>query len=132
MKKLSNIGLLLVDKHMEVEARPLEKALYNFYIKKDKPDEIAKALKKYQNEDGGFGHGLEPDFWTPDSSAMATTIGLKYLKIVEYLPKAKEMIKKAIEYLENSYNYERKGWYSVPMSVNDYPHAPWWTFDEEK
>ncbi len=132
MKKLTTTGLLLIDKHMEIEARPLENALYRYYFKKGEPQDIAKELEIFQNSDGGFGHGLEPDFWTPDSSAMATSIGLKYLKLVEHLPEGKDMIRKAITYLENTYNSDRKGWFSVPQSVNDYPHAPWWTFDEGK
>lgn len=132
MKKLSKTGLLLVDKHMEIEARPLENALYNYYFKKGDSEEIVKALSEFQNDDGGFGHGLEPDFWTPESSAMATSIGLKYLKIAQHSTKGKELIKRAIAYLEDTYNEERKGWYSVPKSVNNYPHAPWWTYDEVK
>lgn len=132
MKRLSSTSVLLIDKHMEVEARPLERALYNYYFKKGDINSIVKELMIYQNSDGGFAHGLEPDFWTPESSALATSIGLKYLKIVEHLPKGKEMIKKAIAFLEKTYNEERKGWYSVPKSVNFYPHAPWWTYDENK
>ena len=38
------------------------------------------------------------------------------------------MIARAIEYLETTFDSNRKGWYSVPSNVNNYPHAPWWEF----
>ena len=61
---------------------------------------------------------------------MATSIGLKYLQLAEKEPEGIEMIRKAVAYLEDSYDEERKGWFSVTKEVNEYAHAPWWTFDE--
>jgi len=132
MKKLSKTGQLLVDSHMKKNARELERALYDYYFHHEDVSCIIEPLKFYQNEDGGFGKGIEPDFWLRDSSPMATSIGLKYLRLVDHLVEGKEMIKRAVNYLENSYDEERKGWLCVPESVNDYPHAPWWTFDKDK
>jgi len=41
------------------------------------------------------------------------------------------MIKSAIGYYESAFNETRNGWFAVTKDVNDYPHAPWWHYDEE-
>jgi len=33
---------------------------------------VFDVLSQYQNPDGGFGHGLEADFWNPFSSPVQT------------------------------------------------------------
>lgn len=114
-------------------ARPLEYQLYRYLIDKDKEagPKALDALLEFQNEDGGFGQGLEQDFRMPQSSPMATSVGLRYLVYLEDINGANEAIQKAIHYLEQTYDQSRKGWYIVSEKVNDYPHAPWWHADEE-
>lgn len=91
---------------------------------------VYAALQKYQNSDGGFGHGLEPDFLLPDSSPMATTIALQTLADLD-APADHSLIVDALAYLTNSYDEKLDAWPSTPSSVNDYPHAPWWSYDPE-
>ncbi|MFT5872458.1 MAG: hypothetical protein ACI8WT_001389 [Clostridium sp.] len=86
------------------------------------------SLEKFQNSDGGFGKGIEPDFKLIHSSPMATSIGLRYLSKLDNSDKAQNMIAKAVEYLESTFDTNRNGWYSVSSNVNSYPHAPWWEF----
>jgi hypothetical protein len=93
---------------------------------------VLTELSRFQNEDGGFGHGLEPDFFLPDSSAMATSIGLRILHELETSETKNLMIEKAIGYLWNTYDEERPGWWAVPKRVNEYPHAPWWQWNLEE
>ncbi|GMQ61836.1 prenyltransferase/squalene oxidase repeat-containing protein [Vallitalea maricola] len=119
-------------KYILEKGRPLEQHLFiNYFVKPCELD-IINDLKKYQNTDGGFGNGIESDFTLPYSSPMATSIGLRYLSRYDNQNEAILMIKKAIAYLENTYVPERKGWFAVPREVNDFPHAPWWNYDEEK
>lgn len=122
--------MLRVEKHLLSCSRDLEKEIYKFLFKDGKALDIVQELKMYQNDDGGFGHGLEPDFWMKESSAMATSIGLSHLTLIDHDSDAKEMIKKAIAYLEATFDGDRFGWFAVSEKVNDYPHAPWWTFDK--
>jgi len=110
----------------------LERAIYNIRFHNEALESLLKPLSHYQNEDGGFGNGIEPDFWMKESSPMATSIGLKYLKLVEKTHEGQQMIQKAIAYLETVYSEKRKGWFCVDKRVNDYPHAPWWTYNIEK
>lgn len=112
-------------------ARLLESAIFQHYFFDGTENEIVNELKKYQNEDGGFGHGIESDFRLPHSSPMATSIGIRLLSEIDLLEEAKEMIAAAIGYLETSFNSDRNGWFAVPKEVNDFPHAPWWHYNED-
>jgi hypothetical protein len=88
-------------------------------------DAVLNALAAYQNEDGGFGHALEPDMRTPRSSALATGIGLRVLVELD-VPAGHAMVRKAVEYCLSTFDPETKVWRVVPLDTNDYPHAPWW------
>lgn len=126
MRKLSEELFFEIKDYMSKEARPLEKSIFNYYFNDSNGDDILDMLEEFQNIDGGFGGGIEPDFKLPQSSPMATSIGLRYLNLIDDNDRAQKMIMRAIEYLESTFDSERYGWYSVPSSVNDYPHASWW------
>lgn len=131
MKKLSKTLFNKVDNYMNSEARPLERAIFNYYFKDSSDDDILTSLEAFQNLDGGFGKGLEPDFKLMQSSPMATSIGLRHLSKIDKSARAQKMISKAIKYLETSFDCARNGWYSIPSNDNNYPHAPWWEFRED-
>ena len=128
MKKLSKNLFKQLSKYMNTDARPLEKSIFNYYFNNSKSDDILASLKEYQNSDGGFGKGIEPDFKLIQSSPIATSIGLRYLSKLDYSQEAQDMIAKAVKYLEATFDSNRNGWFSVPSNVNNYPHAPWWEF----
>ncbi len=110
-------------------ARDLEKAQFSFLFEQQSELPIIQALRTFQNHDGGFGHGLEPDFHLPDSTPMATSIGLRILAGLPQSPERDELILPALKFLKGSFYLDRKGWYAVTPRVNAYPHAPWWEFD---
>lgn len=62
---------------------------------------------------------------------MGTSIGLRYLDVLSSNTRAQKMIGKAIKYLELTFESGRNGWYSVPATVNDYPHAPHWEYIDD-
>ncbi|MBX4262900.1 hypothetical protein KTC96_11350 [Clostridium estertheticum] len=128
MKKLSKTLFEQLNSYMNTDARPLEKSIFNYYFNDSSDDDILDSLEAFQNTDGGFGKGIEPDFKLIKSSPMATAIGLRYLSKLDNSDRAQNMIAKAIEYLETTFDSNRNGWYSVPSIVNNYPHAPWWEF----
>jgi hypothetical protein len=131
MRKPSKNLFSKIDIYMNSEARPLERAIFNYYFNDSSADDILDSLETFQNSDGGFGNGIEPDFKLMQSSPMATSIGLRHLSKVDKSDRAQKMIAKAIEYLETSFDCDRNGWYSVPSNDNNYPHAPWWEFRED-
>ena len=128
MKKLSKTLFEQLNNYMNTDARPLEKSIFNYYFNDSSGDDILDSLEAFQNTDGGFGKGIEPDFKLTKSSPMATAIGLRYLSKLDNNDRAQNMIAKAVEYLETTFDSNRNGWYSVPSIVNNYPHAPWWEF----
>lgn len=130
MKKLSLTALNQINNYMNNNARPLEQALFNYYFNNLKSDIVLNELEIFQNTDGGFGKGIEPDFKLMKSSSMATSIGLRHLSRMDDTNRAQKMIAKAISYLEDNFDYNRKGWFSVPKEVNSYPHAPWWEYKD--
>ncbi|MBN2539948.1 MAG: hypothetical protein JXB08_00325 [Bacilli bacterium] len=89
---------------------------------------IIQELKKYQNEDGGFGHGLEPDTMLPDSSIVCTDVAVEILEAIEEEPLKSEMIQEIVHYYESTYIPEKRGWELVPKEVDDFPHAVWWNY----
>ena len=131
MKKLSKALFSKIDSYMNSEARPLERTIFNYYFNASSADDILDSLEPFQNSDGGFGNGLEPDFKLMQSSPMATSIGLRHLCKIDNSDRAQSMIAAAIKYLETSFNYDRNGWYSLPSNDNNYPHAAWWDFRED-
>lgn len=128
MKKLSKTLFNELSTYMNIGARPLERAIFNYYFNDSSSDDILDSLEAFQNLDGGFGKGIEPDFKLLDSSPMATSIGLRHLSTIDKSDRAQKMIGKAINYLETTFDVDRNGWYSVNDNVNNYPHAPWWEF----
>ncbi|HKL75302.1 MAG TPA: hypothetical protein VJ881_04465 [Halanaerobiales bacterium] len=130
--KLSKSTYEKLAKYIKNEARELEKYLFNYYFENGNKEDIIEALKNYQNEDGGFGNSLEPDFRLPDSTPLATSIGLRYISEIEGHKKAEKMVKSAINFLEEEFREKRKGWFAVNKKVNEYPHTPWWHYDNEK
>lgn len=104
MLKLSNEIFVQVSFSIKEFSRDLEKYLYEYYFEEGTSENIVKELKRYQNEDGGFGNALESDFRLPDSSPMATSIGIRILSEIEEIKDTKDIIKSSIGYLESTFN----------------------------
>jgi len=114
---------------IETHGRPLEGALLAHRFREEPIDRVLEELSAYQNVDGGFGYALEPDLRTPESSALATGIGLRMLR--ELGCEAEHpMVADAIEYILRSHDPMTGVWRAVPEGANEFPHAPWW-HDEE-
>ncbi|WP_105617673.1 prenyltransferase/squalene oxidase repeat-containing protein [Vallitalea okinawensis] len=111
--------------------RELEQSLLAYHFDDGSIERVLEALKAYQNEDGGFGHGIESDFHLPLSTPMATTVAMQILIKLEQNNQVIEMVKNAIKYFEANYIPARKGWFALRKEVNDFPHAPWWHFNSE-
>ena len=116
--------------YIQDNARYLEKLLHQHYFESPCGDKVVKALGLYQNKDGGYGNGLEPDFRLSNSSPMASSVALKLLSELKNEPLAEEQIRNVVRYLENTFNPEIEGWESVGKMVNLFPHAPWWHYHD--
>src|SRR5438445_13635990 len=78
--RLSKERLEAARTFMKAEARPLDLALWRLAFEGGDGAAAVAALAPFQNTDGGFGHGLEPDLATPASSGIATSVGLRHLR----------------------------------------------------
>lgn len=130
MRRLSQDGQLAGRSFLLAQGRPLEQAVYLFAFEAGSVDAVYEALAAYQNADGGFGKGLEPDLQTPDSSALATSVALQTLRHV-HADARNPLVQGAISWLLQTFDHEHDCWQFIPDTANNAPHAPWWTADED-
>jgi hypothetical protein len=111
-------------------ARPLEVARLRVAFDGAPASAVWDALKPFQNPDGGFGHGMEPDFQAPQSSALATTVALQVVREARAATGTEppeSLIVPAIGYLLATLDRERATWRIIPPGTGASPHAPWWS-----
>ena len=125
MKTLTQDAYRYARRYIEEQGRPLERALAEYRFSGAWESAVLHELVRFQNPDGGFGHGLEPDVRTPSSSALATALGLKVLRDLGCNAED-SMVRGAVEYLLSTMDEAGCSWRPVPLDVNDAPHAPWW------
>jgi len=128
-KMLSRAAYERAGRFLREEARPLENALFAYYFEHGSRTNVLAALVPYQNSDGGFGHGLEPDLRAPASSVIATITALDILRRVR-ADEDTPGLPAALAYLVDVYDVERERWPIVPPEVEDAPHAPWWSYED--
>ncbi len=90
---------------------------------------VFEELKKYQNIDGGFGHGLEIDIQAPISNMPSTDVAIKYINKLPPSNELELMIDGMIRYYEAMFNPEEHRWYMVEQEVDQYPRAIWWNYE---
>lgn len=127
MKKLTQAAFQRARAFVVTQGRELERRRFEFHFESGSPAAVLDALASYQNDDGGFGHGLEPDLRTTASSAIATTVGFQILREVQ-APADHALARKGIEYFLATYDESRQVWPIVPPAANAAPHAPWWNY----
>ena len=115
-------------KYIIENARPLELAVYKYFFENKSSQTVIDELSKFQNTDGGFGNALEPDFFNPNSSPIATNDAIITLSRVNALDRDSDIVKGIANYLEShdSFNEDKKRWLFAIDSNKDYPHAIWW------
>jgi hypothetical protein len=115
---------------VETDGRPLEGALLRHGLGEGSAEAVMVALIAFQNPDGGFGHGLEPDMRSPASTGIATSIGLRLLVRVGAAARHPTVVG-AIDWLDGALDRENGVWPIVGRDVELAPHAPWWTWSDD-
>ena len=110
---------------LEASARPLEIARFGHAFHGESGDVVIEALEKFRNADGGFGHALEPDLRTGESSALCTSIAFQILRASE-LKTTPDFVSTSISYFLETLDREQGHWRIIPTSAERSPHAPWW------
>jgi hypothetical protein len=127
---LSNSGVHRACAFVEGEGRALEGALLRYDLGTGSAEAVLTALAAYQNPDGGFGHGLEPDMASPASSALATSVGLRLLRHLD-AGGGHPMVKAALDWLERTFDWDEGVWPIITAAVDEAPHAPWWAWSKD-
>lgn len=128
-KLLTRARCAAAEAFVREQGRPLDAALLALDLGQGAPDAALAALVAFQNRDGGFGGGLEPDMASPASSAIATSVGLRILARLE-TPARRPTVIAAIEWLDGALDREEGVWPIVGRDVALAPHAPWWAWSE--
>jgi hypothetical protein len=109
------------------QGRLLERRLYATCFEGAPPTGVTDALRGYRNDDGGFGHGLEPDKRCPASLPIDVEVALQAL--VTAGTSDPLLVGGACEYLAKVAAAANSGG-AVPLAfpiIEDFPRAEHWT-----
>jgi len=104
-------------------ARLLERLRFAALFRDGSQQAVTEALRAYQNADGGFGLGIEPDFRGPISQPLGCDFALRVL--AELPTQDPGLLQDCLRYLR-SITAKDGGVPNVLPSVCAYPRAPWW------
>ncbi|MBV9604021.1 MAG: hypothetical protein JO027_02875 [Solirubrobacterales bacterium] len=105
-------------------ARLVDRHRYAMRFAGGPAEPVIASLAGYQNPDGGFGHGLEPDLRGPESQPGPTMYALEILLEAGMLDTA--MGRAARAWLARVAEPDGGIRTALP-GFESYPHAPWWT-----
>jgi hypothetical protein len=106
------------------EGRLVERRLFATLFEGADPAGVVDALRGYQNADGGFGHGLEPDKRVPDSLAIDVETAFDILLAAG--ARDDEMIGRACDWLQSAATPEGTVSLATPV-MEPYPKAVHWS-----
>ncbi|MGB7595516.1 MAG: hypothetical protein WBL80_08115 [Erysipelotrichaceae bacterium] len=124
--KLTHAEFLTIQTWIYRNARPLDLARWKYQFEGASPEVVIEALSAYQNEDGGFGHALEPDAWNPHSSPLQTSTAIERIEEIGGLSYDHPLVVGILRYLFSERDFTDGRWANVITSNDDFPHAPWW------
>lgn len=110
--------------YIQREGRDIDRAMYRYHFKKAKPAEVVEILRRYKNDDGGFGKGLELDYSYQGSTPQSTLRGLRILHQLKLIGNF-NIISGALDYLYAN-KQKKGGWYCVTDEAHQAPIAPWY------
>ena len=115
------------ERFLVAEARLLEQRVFAACLHGAPSAGVVDALRGYQNGDGGFGYGLEPDTLCPDSLPIYAEIALQYLAAVG--APDQEMLRQVADFLARTAEHaDANG--AVPPAfpvIEAYPRAEHWS-----
>ncbi|MFF8940418.1 hypothetical protein ACF08O_38075 [Streptomyces paradoxus] len=109
-------------------ARVLEQRRFAHHFRGAAADPVETALDAYRNEDGGYGHALEPDLRGPVSQPLHTAHALRVLDAVGRC--AGQRVERMCRYL-TSVSTPDGALPAIHPSQRDYPTAPFVTVADD-
>ncbi|MEM7625681.1 MAG: hypothetical protein AAF333_08635 [Planctomycetota bacterium] len=111
------------------QGRPLDYALYRFEFESGDLGAVLDELAAYRNDDGGYGHALEPDAVVSASSVLDTTHALQVLRRIR-ATRDEPQVRDAMRFLRESFNREHGVWPIRPFASAGVVCAPWWKAED--
>lgn len=128
MKLLTKENYKQLRRYIYRHARHLDVVRWQYFFEGGSKQTVLDALSFYQNEDGGFGYGLEIDNQNPHSSPVQTGWAYSVLEEIECDSPTEPMVQDIIRYYENcEYVTELGSCWSIPTN-NHYPCQPWYFY----
>ena len=109
-------------------ARLLERQLFAALFAGGEKEPVLAALRAYQNADGGFGNGLEPDKRDPHSQPVDCEHALHIVDEIDGFDDP--LVARLCDFLPTITTTDGGLPFALP-TVNDYPRAPWWSADAD-
>ena len=111
-------------------ARVLDRRRFQRLFEDGPATAVRDAVAAYRNDDGGFGHALEPDCRAPGSQPAATEMALRILD--EAGAWDEDLVRGACDWLAAVAPAEGGAAFveSGPQALDGWPHAPWWVREE--
>lgn len=121
-------------KYMYRHARPLDLARWQYHFENGSRENVLTALSAYQNENGGFGYGLEADCWNPESSPIQTWTATEILREIQATDPAHPLVQGILRYLSSGRDFDaaHRQWMNTVPGNNEHPHAIWWTYQADQ
>jgi hypothetical protein len=106
--KLSLDNFNKARKYLMTHGRELEQRLFEFHFEGRSSESVLNALRKHQNEDGGFERMGEGDEF--NSSPMGSSVAFQYINEVG-ASVSEELVSQGVRYIINSYDHELQYWH---------------------
>jgi hypothetical protein len=123
MSDMSKPDLDAARQFLAASGRVLDQRRYERLFADGDAAPVRDAVAAYQNADGGFGHGLEPDGRDPASQPLAIEIALRVLDEADAW--APVLVAGCADWLQANAPAEG-GAVGVEQTIEGWPHAPWW------
>jgi hypothetical protein len=104
-------------------ARVLDRRRFQRLFEGGPAEPVRDAVAAYRNDDGGFGHGLEPDGRAPGSQPAAVEMALRIMDQADAWDQT--LVTGACDWLASVAPAEGGAAFVGP-DLAGWPHAPWW------
>ena len=108
-------------------ARVLDRRRFQRLFEDGPTAPVRDAVAAYRNDDGGFGHALEPDCRAPGSQPAAAEMALRVLDEADAWDEG--LVRGACDWLTAVAPAEGGAAFVEP-TLSGWPHAPWWVPEE--
>jgi hypothetical protein len=117
------VSLDKAHEYMLLNARLVDRLRFECQFRDGDPGRVVAAVRSYQNPDGGFGNGLEPDLRGAGSQPVCVDLALFILDEVHAVHS--DMLPAILAYLESIARSDGGLPFVLP-TVRGTPRAPWW------